>query len=165
MQKKLLIFLAVLVVGLFIANVVVLNKLLQKWDEKKSTSEHLSQPIPVKTPTAPASAGQGLFSKSLAAFSTAGSKSLTEEDSIGTQAGKTAVELQRQTEESYAVLNQQAMETAAELEKTSQEAMKVFNEQASKTVQEVQLAWADVLQKFNVELERFNEELRKKRTS
>lgn len=160
MQKKLLIFLTVLVIGLLIANVVVLTLGIQRLSEKKSVT--VSEQVRLSPDAGSFGIKQGTFSKSFVSLSNSASDA---QDSIGTQAGKTVGELQTKTQESYEALNQQAQETAAELDKTSQEAMKVLNEQTAKTAQDIQVAWADILQKFSVELNKFSEELKKKQTA
>lgn len=165
MQKKLLILLSVLVVGLLIANVVVLTLGLQRLADK-----NFSKPSSETETAAPSSASsgpalqikQGTFKNSFVALS---NSAADEKESIGTQTGKTVGELQQKTAESYDALNQQAQQTAAELDKTSQEAMKVLNEQAAKTSQDLQLALSNILQNFSVELQKFNEELKKKQTA
>ena len=169
MQKKLLILLTVLVVGLLIANVVVLTLGLKRLTEKSlpaKTSPEISQ-----TSAAPAGSAaqikQATLNHSFVVIPAGVPRlapAVQDQESIGAQAGKTVGELQQKSRESYEVLNQQARQTAAQLEKTSQEAVKVLNEQTSKTSQEVQTALANILQQFNVELEKFNEELKKKQT-
>lgn len=164
MQKKLLIILTVLVVSLLIANVVVLTLGIKKITDKHSAAAGSQQAVPsAASPTGGfTQIKQATLNHSFVAIPGNVSHLVsTNQESIGTQAGKTAAELQQKSQQSYEVLNQQAQQTAAQLEKTSQEAVKVLGEQTAKTSQELQTALAGILQNFNVELEKFNEELKK----
>lgn len=140
MNKKVVIFLTVVVVALTIANIVVLTlgaqKLMEKQFEEKQPAAPASETHVVQVKQASLPPGSFIAL-------TSGSGGQSQEESIGTQAGK----------------------TAAELQKTSQEVAKILNEQTAKTAQEVQIAWNDIMQKFNLELEKFNEELKKQQNA
>ena len=168
MQKKLLIFLTVLVVGLLIANVVVLILGFKKLTDKHSSpklSRETSQPVGASAGSSVQIKHSALNHSFVALPSGIPHLVSSDQESIGTQAGKTVGELQEKTQQSYEVLNQQAQQTAAELQKTSEQAMVVLNQQTAKTAQELQIALAGILQNFNVELEKFNQELKKKQTT
>lgn len=138
MNKKWIIFLTIFVVALTIVNIVVLaigaQKMMEKdaRDPQEAVPAVENPPLQVKQATLPPGS-----------FIALTSGATDDEESIGTQAGRTAAELQR----------------------TSQEVAKVLNEQTAKTAQELQIAWNEIMQKFNVELEKFNEELKKQQTT
>ena len=169
MQKKLLIFLTILVVGLLIANLAVLTIGLQRKLGAKSSSDQASEQVSsVPSSDKSMQIAQAQLNHSFVALSSGVSHlapASSDQESIGTQAGKTAAELKEKTEKSYEVLNQQAQKTAEELKKTSDQAMQVFTQETAKTAQDLQVTWTEVLKKFNLELEKFNEELKKKQTA
>ncbi len=84
-----------------------------------------------------------------------------EEESLGTQAGKKAAELQEKTTASVDALNSQAKKTAEELQKTSEEAVKTAGVEWGKVAQDFQTAWNDFVTNLNKQIEDFKTQLQK----
>lgn len=85
-----------------------------------------------------------------------------EAESMGTQAGKKAAELQKKADESLGAVNEQVKKGTEELTKTSQESLQVLKKEADKRITELAALWNDLMQNLNRQITDFKAQLQKK---